>query len=54
MEIVLEAHAFGAVEATESFVSANLMLGGHLEGANRADLAIVLDGVDDSGETIQF
>ena len=54
MKIIVKAKSIGAFEAAEGFVSPDLMLWGHLEGTNRADLAVILNGRDNCSQTIQF
>ena len=54
MKIILEAQSIVACEAAEGLISPDLMLGGHLEGADRADLAVVLDSCDNCRQAIQL
>ena len=54
MKIILEAQSIVACEAAEGLVSPDLMLWGHLEGADRADLAVVLDSCDNCRQAIQL
>ena len=54
MKIIFEAESIGTFEAAESLISPDLMLWGHLEGANRADLAVILNGCNNCSQAIQF
>ena len=54
MKIIVKAKSIGAFEAAEGFVSPDLMLWGHLEGTNRADLAVILNSCNNCCQTIQF
>ena len=54
MQVAVKAHTVGDREASESLIPAHLVLWGHLEGANWANLTVVLDSMDDSSQTIKF
>lgn len=54
VKVAAEAHTVIACKAIECLIAANLVLGGHFESANWADLAVVLNGVDGGGETIEL
>ena len=54
MKIIVKAKSVGVCEAAEGFVSPNLMLWSHLKGANRANLAVILNGSNNCCQTIQF
>lgn len=41
-------------KTAKGFIAADLMLGGHLESANGADLAIILDGVYHEGQSVEL
>ena len=54
MQVAIKAHAAFALKASESLIPANLVLWGHLEGADWANLAIILDCVHNSRQAIQL
>ena len=54
MKIIVKAKSIGVCEAAEGFISPDLMLWSHLEGANRANLAVILNGSNNCCQTIQF
>ena len=54
VQVVIKFHAGLAGEATECFIAAHLVLRGHFEGADRADLAIILNRVHHCRQTVQF
>jgi len=54
VEIVVQAHAGLAIQPTEGFVAPHLVFGCHFEGADRADLAVIFDCVDNSRQTVKF
>ena len=54
VQVATKAHTCLAGKAIESLIAANLMLWGHFESANWADLAIVLNGVNGGRQTIKL
>ena len=54
VQVVIKFHAGLAGEATECFIAAHLVLRGHFEGADGADLAIILNRVYHCRQTVQF
>lgn len=54
VKIVLKAHTILATESSEGFVSTNLMLRGHFESTDWADLAVIFDGMDNGGEAVEL
>ena len=54
MQIAIKAHASIGLKASKSLIPAHLVLWRHLEGADWANLAIVLDRMHDSRQSIQL
>lgn len=54
MHIRVKTASFLAGKSLKSFVTANLMLWSHLEGANWCNMAVILNSINNSGKSIQF
>ena len=54
VQVVFKLHARFAGQSAECFIAAYLVLGGHFEGADGADLAIILNSVYHCRQTVQF
>ena len=54
VQVVFKLHAGFAGQSAECFIAAHLVLGSHFEGADRADLAVILNSMYHCRQTVQF